>query len=74
MDAVANMSRLLDPVERQRFVRYCRESAESCDGMAKQLDAMPHLEVVARLNRTKAMAYTIVANDLDAVEDLQVSS
>jgi hypothetical protein len=43
--------------------------------MAKQLDAMPHLhlEAVARLNRTKAMAYAIVAGDLESVEDECIS-
>lgn len=63
------MGRLLEPEERQRFAGYCRENAESCDAMARQMDAMPHIEAVARLNRMKAMAYTIVANDLESVED-----
>ena len=66
--------RLLETDERQRFVRYCREQAQSCDAIAGQLATMPHLEAVARLNRTKAMAYTIVANDLESVEDVEIAS
>ena len=65
--------RLLEPAERQRFVRYCRENSDSCDAMAKQLESMPHMDAVARHNRTRAMAYAIVANDLDSVEDVSVS-
>jgi hypothetical protein len=66
--------RLLETDERQRFVRYCREQAQDCDTMAKQLDAMPHLEAVARHNRTRAMAYAIVANDLASVEDVTIGA
>jgi hypothetical protein len=65
--------RLLEPAERQRFVRYCREQSESCDAMAKQMETMPHLEAAVRHNRMIAMAYAIVANDLDSVEDVSVS-
>lgn len=65
--------RLLEPEERRRFSRYCRENSESCDALAKQLDVMPHLQAVAKHNRTRAIAYAIVANDLDAVEDVTLS-
>lgn len=65
--------RLLEPAERQRFIQYCREEAGSLDAIATAMDAMPHLEAVARHNRNRALAYAIVANDLEAVEDMAVS-
>ena len=65
--------RLLSTAERQRFVRYCRENAESCDAIAKVIaESSPQLAAVAKHNRTRAMAYAIVASDLEAVEDVTI--
>jgi hypothetical protein len=61
--------RLLTTEERSRFARYCREQAMSCEAIAKQMESMLHLEPVARLQRNNALAYAIVAKDLESVEE-----
>ncbi len=62
---------LLDPHERRRFCDYCRMEASSCEAIAKQCEIL-NMEPVARLNRNKSLAYAIVANDLEAVEDVTI--
>ena len=52
--------------ERLRFIAYCRQSAITSDLLAQQLDTLSPF--TARRERVKAMAYSIVAGDLEAVE------
>ena len=59
------MTRLLEPEERQRFVRYCREQAVECEATWKKLETVPEVEASARHNRNLSLAYSIVANELD---------
>ncbi len=64
---------LLEPHERRRFCEYCRTEASSCEAIATQLEILGGgMEPVARLNRNKALAYAIVAKDLEAVEDMTI--
>jgi len=69
-------SRLLDAKERLRFSVYCRQQAESCKEIAKQMDKMvqPIGGVLAKREQAKAHAYTIVAMDLESIEDMTIGS
>ena len=64
---------LLEPHERRRFCEYCQRNASSCEAIAKQLEILGGgMEPVARLNRNKALAYAIVAKNLESVEDATI--
>lgn len=67
--------RLLTDEERRRFATYCRQFAESCDIMAKNFEANMQNEVgkmLAKRERARAAAYTIVADDLENTESFSV--
>lgn len=63
--------RLLDTAERRRFMTYCQQQAESATLIAKQLDKQPGtiMAAMARNEHIKAMAYGLVAKDLDDVDE-----
>lgn len=64
---------LLEPHERKRFLEYCRQQAASCEAIATQMKILGGgFEPITRLHRNKALAYSIVASDLDGVEDATI--
>lgn len=67
---------LLDAHERLKFMEYCKENAESCRAMASQIEKlMAHgaADQMARRERQKAAAYSIVALELGSrVEEYTV--
>ena len=66
---------LLEPHERKRFCEYCRQQATSCEAIARQLEILgAGLNPVARLQRNKALAYAVVASDLEGVEDETITA
>ena len=67
---------LLEPNERRKFVVYCRQCAGSCESIGKQLGTLSLSGVqgeLAKRELVKAMAYRLVADDLDCVEDVSIT-
>ncbi len=64
------MTMILDERERLQFIAYCEQTAETCEQMATQLDDVggDATNEMARRERAKAFAYSVVAKDLAAVE------
>jgi hypothetical protein len=64
---------LLEHHERKRFCEYCRQQAASCEAIARQLEILgAGLNPVTRFQRNKALAYAVVASDLEGVEDMTI--
>jgi hypothetical protein len=66
---------LLTDEERLKFVVYCRDAANSADAISRQFEAM-NATVYAELakrEKYKAIAYSIVAQDLEICESFTVS-
>jgi len=68
---------ILDIRERLRFMEYCKQQAESAREIADQMEKMmSHAisDTLAKRERQKAAAYSIVAMDLASIrEDVSVS-
>jgi hypothetical protein len=70
-----SMNHLLDPAERERFARYCREEASSYALMAEQVEKLgPQMKAVAVSQKRFAIAYSIVAQHLESVEEQTIES
>jgi hypothetical protein len=58
---------ILESDERIRFAAYCQSVADNCNAIANQFENMPRTpvwETLQKRQRTKAVAYSIVAIDL----------
>ena len=66
---------LLTDEERLKFVVYCRDAAHSADAISKQFAAMcaPMYAEMAKREKHKAVAYSIVAQDLELCESFTVA-
>ncbi len=66
----------LDARERASFSAWLKQEACNNDIMAKQMDGMagPHLAMLARVQRTEAVAYLLVAKKLDSIEEMTITS
>jgi hypothetical protein len=66
---------VLTQQERERFVLYLLQSAESDELMAEQATKLgPPCAPVAKMLRTRAMAAKIIAKDLQSVESMVIDS
>ena len=69
---------ILENDERVRFAAYCQAVADNCDEMANQFENLrpraPVWESLQKRQRTKAVAYSIVAIDLMCCETETVES
>ena len=63
---------LLTQKERQRFADYCRTTATDLDTISQQLKKTHAPVALVELQRRQALAYMIVAEDLDSKEDLTI--
>lgn len=65
---------LLTDEERKRFTVWLRMQAESFNGTAKlleeQMKGSPIKDEIVKRERQKAVACTIVANDIDSAEEM----
>ena len=72
------MNILLTKDEREKFIRYCEITAESDNAMSRQLEVMLNNKLagaegmIAKKYKTTAAAYTIVANELKRIEDMEL--
>ena len=64
---------ILNEFERERFVKYCRTTSESCGLIADQLKGIGMPDAKAVKERMKQAAYAIVADDLDRVENQEIT-
>ena len=61
---------LLEPAERQRFARYCRDEAMSYSALMEQVEKLgPAMKAIVAHHTLFAAAYTMVAQHLESVED-----
>ena len=61
---------LLDPRERLVFMQWCRQQAESCKGVAAQMEKLPGaIDEMVKRERAKAVAFHIVALELASVRE-----
>lgn len=66
---------ILTTQERLRFAEYAKAEAESCEQFAKQMENIPHVAVLAKREKSKYAAWTIVALELSArTEEFSVGS
>ncbi len=60
----------LDAKEREKFILYLRQEAETTEGMAKQMKELKvHKTVVEHMLR-KVLAYVLVVGDMSKIEDM----
>ena len=61
---------LLEPSERLRFARYCREEAMSYSGLAEQVEKLgAGMQSIVAHHKQFATAYAIVAQHLESIGD-----
>ena len=59
---------LLTDQEREKFIQYLRQSAETSEGMLKQFEELSLMPELIKREKIKAAAYRVVLADLQAVE------
>ena len=55
----------LSDEERTRFAQYCRQEAESFEGLARQMESIKTPDVLIKRERTLAIAFSIVGERID---------
>jgi len=65
---------LLDDKERQKFIAWLEITAETCKGMAEQMEKLPSpaMTELVKKEKIKAGACLLIANDLRSAESLTI--
>lgn len=65
---------MLTAEERLRFAHYCREEAASYSGLCEQAEKIPGMGPLLEHHRRYAVAYRIVADHLESVQEFTVGA
>ena len=68
------MSLLLSPEERRKFADYCQREADTYEQMSKAVEGNPVFAVIIKRNKLLIAAYSIVAKELNSVEDFSIGT
>ena len=63
---------LLETTERNRFIEYCRQQIVSGEAILPQFEKLPMMEVVAKAENAKLLAYKVVLRDLESMEIMTI--
>ena len=63
----------LSKAEREAFFQYCVEVAQSNRELVDQMDRLPALNKVKERYKRLAIAYTLVAHDLNMTEEQEIT-
>ena len=66
---------ILDDRERQKFIEWLEMTAETCRGMAEQMEKLPSpaMQELIKRERFKAAACLLIASDLKGAEVMTIA-